>query len=688
MNTREQFGKYLLLKKLTEDPLGETFRSGMLGEGGMERVVLLRIFNGQGVDGQRLWEAVKDRAELPKLLRNPNIGEGVEMGEIQGLPYVAYDYISGKNMATLLEQAAKKRNFIPAEHALLITERAALALAAASETRFQGSRIHHGFVCPHLVMISNEGETRLLGFEVAPGLRTFAANPVIRQHFGRYLAPEALGGQPPHPADDVYSLGVMLFELITGRPLPPPVDGSFGPVIEQGTVATEGTPIPDDVAGLLKSSLVPRDQRVADVGSWHKALNKLMFEGQYNPTTFNLAFFMHNLFRQDIERESQEIEVEKTLPLPTVQKQQAPPPAPPAEDTGVREGTGTGVREGTGTGIREGTGTGVREATGVDEATENFIPEYAKDQEKSKLGLIVAAVVLLLAVGAGAYFFLGGSGGGEEEPAQVATTPPPPPPAPLEPEEPSGPTVEEINAKIQELVEQKSAAMEDELRKGYEDELSDLRDQLERTRREAEERRRRQEEMAEQLADEEAAAEAEDAEQTADAGEGDEAAAGDLPGDGTTEVADNGEEGAAGEGADAETQLAEQQPPPAEPETEVAPPPPPPPPPKATTQKSQVRRGDLVEPGPGVALPKLVRQPPARFPEQARRMRRSGATVLVRALVDENGRVIDTKLLGEKHGFGFDAAAVNAVEKSLYKPATKDGVPVKIWHTVAVEFRN
>lgn len=95
----------------------------------------------------------------------------------RALPYVAYEYVSGKNMAKLLEQAAKSRNYIPAEHALLITERVALGLAAESESRLGGERILHGFVTPHLVMISNEGELRLLGFEVGPGLRTFAANP-------------------------------------------------------------------------------------------------------------------------------------------------------------------------------------------------------------------------------------------------------------------------------------------------------------------------------------------------------------------------------------------------------------------------------------------------------------------------------------------------------------------------------
>ncbi|MEL7061133.1 MAG: hypothetical protein AAGN46_14020, partial [Acidobacteriota bacterium] len=319
MSTREQFGKYLLLKKLTEDPLGETFRAGLLGGDGMERVVLLRIFNGQGVDGDRLWKAMEPRAPIQAALKSPNVGDGVDLGEIEGIPFVAYDYVSGKNMANLLQQAAVKRNFVPAEHALLISERLALALSSAQEARLGGERLQHGFVVPHLVHISNEGETRLLGFEAGPGLRGFVANPVIRQHFGRYLAPEALGGTTPDRTDDVYSLGVILFELLTGRPLPPPnPDQGFAPIIDQGVVATEGTPIPDELKSLLKQSLVARGERVKDVNTWHKTLNKYMFDGQYNPTTFNLAFFMHNLFRQEIEKETQEIEAEKTMPVPTV----------------------------------------------------------------------------------------------------------------------------------------------------------------------------------------------------------------------------------------------------------------------------------------------------------------------------------------------------------------------------------
>ena len=651
MNTREQFGKYLLLKKLTEDPLGETFRAGMLGAGGMERVALLRVMNGQGIDGGRLWQASQSRAGIQQMLRSPNLGEGIEMGEVQGIPYVAYDYVSGKNLATLLEQAAVKRNFIPAEHALLITERIALGLASASENRHEGDRILHGFLTPHLVMISNEGETRLLGFEVGPALRTFAANPVIRQHFGRYLAPEALSGAAPHRADDIYSLGVLLLELLTGKPLPPPAPDGFAKVIDQSVVATEGTPIPAELAELLKRSLVAREHRIEDVVTWHKTLNKWMFDGQYNPTTFNLAFFMHNLFRQEIERESQEIEVEKTLPLPIAQPQAAAAaaPAPATEAVPVAEPSG------------------VHEIAAEQPAAAVAPPE---EEKKSKAGLLIGlAALLAVLIGGGAYYWWSQQGAaGDGAATQAAAQPAPIVPEPVEPveEEPAGPTPEEINDQIKELIGQRASEMEEQLRQQYDSQLADLQKQLEVAKKDAEVRKQREQEIAEQKArEEEAALEAQRlAEEQAAA----EAAA---------LAAKQKEEEEAAAAAEEAAKIAEATPPPA---PTQAPPPPEP--------ASQVRRGDLVKMGPGVTAPKLLRRPSPRFPVMAKRLNKKEAKVLIKVLIDENGRVIKAELAGKSQGYGFDDEALASARKSIYEPARKGNVPVKFWHTLAVEFRD
>jgi len=328
MNIPEEFGSYLLLKKLREDALGETFRAGRVGRDGIEQVVLLRVFNGQGMDGERLWQRISGRASVQQALRSPNIGSGVDLGKVRSFPYAAYDYISGKNLATLFAQAARQRQPIPIDHALLITERLALALAAAYETRAQDERLLHGFVVPHLVMISNEGETRMLGFEVAPGLRDLWAGGWRSDDLRGYLAPEAAATATTTRTDDVYSLGAILFELLASERLPlslnsrgGPADGAaaYGPLaalIDGLVLPNEGTPLPASVAGLLKKSLAPPDQRIPDAVTWHKTISKLMIEGQFTSTTFNLAFFMHNLFRDEIDRESQEIEAEKKLELP------------------------------------------------------------------------------------------------------------------------------------------------------------------------------------------------------------------------------------------------------------------------------------------------------------------------------------------------------------------------------------
>jgi len=100
-----------------------------------------------------------------------------------------------------------------------------------------------------------------------------------------------------------------------------------------------------------------------------------------------------------------------------------------------------------------------------------------------------------------------------------------------------------------------------------------------------------------------------------------------------------------------------------------------------------VRRGDLVAAGPGVTLPKLLHPLEPRYPLLATRLKLEGR-VLIRALVDENGRVTRAEVVeGDPSKLGFDQAALEAAQKALYQPATKGGVPVKIWVELPVSFK-
>lgn len=103
-------------------------------------------------------------------------------------------------------------------------------------------------------------------------------------------------------------------------------------------------------------------------------------------------------------------------------------------------------------------------------------------------------------------------------------------------------------------------------------------------------------------------------------------------------------------------------------------------------EQPRVSRGDLVEPGPGVQAPTVIKRPQPRYPETARRLGRT-AVVALRLLIDEQGNVADIQRTGPAAGMGFDRAAFAAAEKTTWRPAMVDDIPVKMWVDLRIEFK-
>jgi TonB family protein len=708
MNIPEEFGNYLLLKKLREDALGETFRGGRVGRDGIEQVVLLRVFNGPGIDGEKLWQRVSGRAAVQQALRSPNIGSGVDLGKVRSFPYAAYDYVSGKNLATLFAQAARQRQPIPVDHALLISERVALALAAAYETRVQDERVLHGFVVPHLVMISNEGETRLLGFEVAPGLRELWAAGWRADDLRGYLAPEASGGAAVGKADDVYSLGAILFELLASErlPLAPPGAAGYGPLIDAMVLPNEGTPLPEGIAALLKKSLVPSAQRIPDAITWHKTLSKLMIEGHYTSTTFNLAFFMHNLFRDEIDRESQEIEAERKLELP---RRGAPAGAagtaagavPMLGGAGAAAAAGSLASSGAvGAGPGAAAGPETRERTGVRGpgwaagAAAAGAGAARGDRKLLWIGLAAAAA---LALAAGGYLLFGRGGGARPaaQPGGAAATAG----AGASTAADAARKATALQAQVQQMIEARSKELETKLKSQYDDNIKQLQQKLEESRRAAAQEKEKEKARAERQAASggslsEAATPPPSASGESRAARGERA---ETPAPAASSAAGGSQRATApaAQSSPAAAAAAQREP------AGTAPAP------AATAQAAlvtpsvpvgsatapasgghqpQLQVGDLVEPGAsGAVPPKLLYKAPARYPAAAKRMNRT-AEVLVRVLVNQDGKVERAEREGAEVGLGFDEAAIEAARHSNYQPAIKDGVRVRMWVLLKVAF--
>ncbi len=319
-----RFGTYLLTASLGQDAMGRVFRA--LRVSGERGFVRLHILESPEISEDAVLDAIEGNGEIHSFLKNPAIARGVHMDAVDGVAFIAWDEPSGRTLDSLLAKARGLNQKIPFEHALLIAEKVATALDHAYNTTVDGERTLHGLVWPGFVSISDDGETRLTGFGLAPGFFPSFEKPRFAREVGPYLAPEERTSLTIGKNSDVYSVGVLLFELLVGR-LPSASD----PLSDLRDVTRQGAPIMPEVAPMLRNCLSRADARYQSSGDVRRELGKLLFSGPYSPSTFNLAFFLHNLLSTEIEAENKARATEAPLDpgsIPEMLTAPIPPPAP------------------------------------------------------------------------------------------------------------------------------------------------------------------------------------------------------------------------------------------------------------------------------------------------------------------------------------------------------------------------
>jgi serine/threonine protein kinase len=192
-----------------------------LGHGAMAVVDLARDLElGRPVALKRLAENLARDAEIrPRFLRearlaarlsHPNVVRVYDVGEWDGRPFIAMEHVDGESLAELLA----RRGRVPADEAAALGAQAARALAAAHD-----AGLVHRDVKPHNLLLDRDGTLKLGDFGIAFGLegtKLTVAGTVLGT--AAYLAPEQARGERVTAAADVYALGVVLVELLTGRP--------------------------------------------------------------------------------------------------------------------------------------------------------------------------------------------------------------------------------------------------------------------------------------------------------------------------------------------------------------------------------------------------------------------------------------------------------------------------------------
>ncbi len=301
MATYTRLGSYLLAGELTADPIGRVHRGISIVGSAFDHHWLVRTFSEELLQagiGSKLGEASK---VLPQLSGSKAFGQGYRI-ESGASPHVACDYVPGRTLAQMIEKAKVEQIPLGVDHALSV-----LQGITQGVVQLHTKGLSHGLLSPHSVWVSFEGATEVLDAPYAQAIRqALPKSPVTKGSLEAYM--RDMGGNALH--QDFFSLGAMLYELLTFDRLP--VMGDAGLVANKAMLkaAQEDTAVPPEILSLLKR-LVGADQPFESVQAFNTEMDHVLYDGDYSPTTFNMAFFMHTLFREENDRDGAAIKTEQ-----------------------------------------------------------------------------------------------------------------------------------------------------------------------------------------------------------------------------------------------------------------------------------------------------------------------------------------------------------------------------------------
>ncbi|MBN2345624.1 MAG: protein kinase [Candidatus Aminicenantes bacterium] len=677
-----EVGDYVLLGMIARGGMAEIYKAKKKGVKGFEKVIAIKkILSGYGEDDKYI-EMLVDEAKIAAELSHPNIVQIYDLGRKDNYYFIAMEYVLGKDLRQIQTRLRERDKWFPEEIVLYLTVKILEALNYAHKAKDSRGRpldIVHRDVSPPNILISYSGDVKLTDFGVSK------ASIKIHQTLSGalkgkllYMSPEqACGESSIDYRSDLYSVGVVLFELLTGKKLF--LDTSEMMVlkkVQNGEIISPREVKPDIDPALEKILLTSLnkdcDKRYQNAASMITDLEAYIHR-KYDraPGPVHLSHFIYDLFEADIQREGIKVdlkpipftprprEVAKPQPPPEKPKPavepppapppQPPPPPPPPTTVPEREGV---VRISF---DEEQAAAPEKEKKRAAAARAAYRPdsifqEPQKEKKKFPVMALVAVFFILAASAAGLYFFVLRPQARSAVPVEdkpAATVPAEavvPPPAGQEPQ----PSAQDAEA--QRIAAELAATQKllDEAKKKQEEELRMIQAEEERKRL-VEERRKKTE--ADRLKKEEA----ERLKQEEDSRLRQE-----------EESRRKDEEAARLRKEEEERRKAEE---------------------LKRIEQARVKEGDIVPLSEVDVQPIAVSTPSPIIPSSIRSSMPDSQTVMFTVLIDQNGNVETVRLL-QKSAIGqLNAILTDLVKTWKYQPARKDSQRVKVWKTIPLTIK-
>ena len=326
-----QVGRYRLIDRLAVGGMAELFLGFTQSMHGFEKLVVLKRILPQFAENPDFVRMFLDEARLAATLDHPNIAHVYDIGEHHGSYFFSMEYVHGQSLLKVMRAVTKARRPLPLEHSLNVIIGTCSGLHYAHQKNgLDGTAlgIVHRDISPPNLILTYDGMVKVVDFGIAKAA-TAKSNTAVGTLKGKipYMAPEQCRSEPLDRRSDIFSIGIILYELTVGRRL---FQAETEIAIIQ-KITSGGFPPPTSVhpsypgeleAIVMRALQLNPDARYSTARDLQIDLEEFAREYKLAISSARLGSFMEELFDEDARR----MPVHSNIPPPEPEPQ---PPVPP-----------------------------------------------------------------------------------------------------------------------------------------------------------------------------------------------------------------------------------------------------------------------------------------------------------------------------------------------------------------------
>jgi len=311
-----QFGeKYILLDHIGAGGVAEVFRGKLTRDKGFEKLIVIKKLLAEHNSDREMINVFIREARLAALLQHDNIAATYDFGEIDGEYFLAMEYLFGKNLYSVMARARDNKDQFRVTEALLIGSKICEGMEYAhnlTDLQSKPLNIVHRDLTPHNIFVTYDGKVKILDFGVAKAelFDNKTREGVVKGKIS-YMSPERLSGEGVDSRSDIFSIGILLYEMISKKRM---YQGDTAELIRKCLTAEY-----ENLKSLLpelepaiykildKALAVEIDKRYQTCSQMQGDIDDLLFQMQQRVDSRLLKNTIQTLFAREYETEQQKV---------------------------------------------------------------------------------------------------------------------------------------------------------------------------------------------------------------------------------------------------------------------------------------------------------------------------------------------------------------------------------------------